>query len=181
MNSVSVAALSRSGENIKFEADKERLAALALECGVTSFEKFSAFVKATRFKKSGAKLVGSLSACVTQPCVITNEPVTQHIELDVERRFLPSAEIERNEQLFEAGELILEPDADLPDEIDNGRIDLWQVLVEELCLAIDMYPRKQGAELPEGLAAKQDPDDVKESAGNHPFSSLNTLIDKKKS
>ena len=179
--SIKVATLSRSGENIKLEGKAEMLEPLAEACGVSSFEKFDAFMKIIPFKKGGAKLTGTVAATVTQPCVVTTEPVEQQMELAIERSFLPQSEIAKRNRIIEDGELILDPDQDdEPDEIENGEVDIWQVLVEELCLEIELHPRKQGAVVASEFASEQSEENSSEEAVHRPFSGLNTLINKKK-
>ena len=83
-------------------------------------------------------------AQVTQLCVVTLEPFEAGIEEQVELRFVPAAKIEEEEEL---------PPESLegPDEIpyENDVIDLGEALAEQLALALDPYPRKPGAVLPD--------------------------------
>ena len=176
-----VSMLSRSGENLKISGDDKLCEAFAEACGVSAFERFDAFVKVQPFKKGGAKLSGTLSALVVQPCVVSMEPVEQQIEIAIERSFLPAPEIAKRNRIIEDGELILDPDqADEPDEIENGEIDTWQVLVEELCLEIDLYPRKENVEVDAEFLTAQEQETTGDEAVHRPFSALNTLINKKK-
>ena len=40
------------------------------------------------------------------------------------------------------GEMVFEPEGeDLPDVFSNNRIDLWAVVIEQLNLAVDLFPR----------------------------------------
>ena len=176
-----VATLSRAGENLKIQATDQMLVDLAADCGVTTFEQLNAFVKVVPFKRGGAKISGSIKASVSQPCVVTTEPVEQHLELELERSFLSPQEMERRIQIMEEGELILDPEnSDEPDEVVDGEIDLWQVLVEELCLAIDLYPRKEGAQIGSEFANSEKPENDGNEEKQRPFSELKALINQKK-
>ncbi|HEX6959702.1 MAG TPA: DUF177 domain-containing protein [Ferrovibrio sp.] len=95
-------------------------------------------------------LRGSFEAEVEQTCVITLEPVRQRIREDVEQRFAPAELIGEPAQLERDEAEWLDPEAeDPPDPLVNGGIDVSEVVTEALALALDPYPRKPGAELPE--------------------------------
>jgi uncharacterized metal-binding protein YceD (DUF177 family) len=59
-------------------------------------------------------------------------------------------------------------DDDLPDYFEGNEIDLADLVLEVFALAIDLYPRKPGAELPEDMAG----DDPAELS---PFAALKAL------
>jgi len=102
-----------------------------------------------------------LDAAVTQTCVVTLEPVDQHV---VERALLVLMPREAAAQT--------EEDPDEPDivPISGKRIDFGALLTEQLALALDPYPRKSDAELPQ---------EAQEHAAN-PFASLAALRNIKK-
>ncbi|MEM9045000.1 MAG: DUF177 domain-containing protein, partial [Pseudomonadota bacterium] len=92
--------------------------------------------------KSGWQLDGSLSAITVQDCVVTLAPVTQYIEEDVSRRFLPEAELEAQDDIL----VDADQTEDGPEPI-GPQIDLAAVMLESLALALDPYPRAEGATL----------------------------------
>jgi hypothetical protein len=119
-----------------------RLAGLALLRG--------AFV--LRHEQSGV-IVATLEmrAKVTQTCVVTLEPFETRIEERSTLRFVPARTLPEGE------EEELDPESlEAPDEIPyiNDMIDLGAALAEQLALALDPYPRKPGAELPEEYQAE---------------------------
>ncbi|MEM8790763.1 MAG: DUF177 domain-containing protein [Pseudomonadota bacterium] len=94
------------------------------------------------WQESGWSLKGRLTAITVQDCVVTLAPVTQYIEEDVLRRFIPEA------SMAEATEILVdaEDENDGPEPI-GPRIDLAAVMLEGLALALDPYPRADGAKL----------------------------------
>jgi len=117
-------------------------------------------------------LRAELGATVTQPCVITLEPVTTRIDQPVTRRFSPDPDpVEA-----EAGGEVEMPD-DVTFEPLESEIDLHRVMIEALSLALPDWPRRDGAELgsirvaEDGVAPLTD-DEVK------PFAGLAALRDK---
>ncbi|MFY9287644.1 MAG: DUF177 domain-containing protein [Alphaproteobacteria bacterium] len=81
-------------------------------------------------------VTGHLKADVIQPCVVTLEPLANHVEHEIDVFFVSS------ENLMGAGP------ADITDEevetIQNGVIDLGELVAQNLGIALDPYPRKPG-------------------------------------
>jgi hypothetical protein len=91
-----------------------------------------------------------MTAQVTQRCIVTLEPVEQAI---TERAalILADASLEEPEDWL---------DPDQPDwvPISGPTIDLGALLTDQLALALDPYPRKPDAELPDAArAARENP------------------------
>jgi hypothetical protein len=82
---------------------------------------------------------GLLEAAVTQDCVVTLEPFESVVREAFTVRFVL------------AGRESEDDDPDAPDEVvyDGVTIDLGEAAVEQLALALDPYPRKPGAQLPD--------------------------------
>ena len=93
----------------------------------------------------GGKVVraaGRLDAEVTQACVVTLAPVVQKVQSAFTVSFAEGAETEALEVVVD-----LEEDQDAPESIDpDGFVDLGEILVQQLALALDDYPRAAGAE-----------------------------------
>lgn len=134
---VALGLVGPDGRRETLEADDAERAALARRLGIPGVERLRAELR-LRPEPGGAVLVeGKLSAAVVQSCVVTLEPVAQHIEEDVLFRLLPAGQ--------EPGEG--------PDEVDeiateSGTADLGEAIAEQLALALDPYPRAPGAVLP---------------------------------
>ncbi len=80
---------------------------------------------------------GALEADVVQSCVVSLEPVEQHVSDRFVVRFVPEGA---------DGE---DGDPDAPDELPyrGSSIDLGEAASEQLALALDPYPRRGDAEL----------------------------------
>lgn len=87
-----------------------------------------------------------MQAEVTQTCVVTLEPFAVRIDERSLLRFVPARSLPEGEAEELDPESLEGPD-DIP--YSNDAIDLGAALAEQLALALDPYPRKPGAELPE--------------------------------
>ncbi len=111
--------------------------------------------------KRGWLVEGQLGASITQECVVTLDPIKTRIDAQVSLRFLPESMIEDD-----TPEDVLEDDVEPLGEV----IDLGQVAVEALMLAMPDYPRTETAEPvhitaePEGAAPIKD-EETKAFAG----------------
>ncbi|MEM9840113.1 MAG: DUF177 domain-containing protein [Pseudomonadota bacterium] len=103
------------------------------------------------------RVAGLLEADLGRECVVSLEPMREVIaeNFAVEYTTEPAEEPE--------GET--EADLDAPEPIQGDTLDLGQVLVEQLVLAMDPHPRKEGAEPPEdpGRKPESSPFDVLKS------------------
>ena len=95
---------------------------------------------------AGWEIRGQITARLTQACVVSLEPVEQVIDQAAQRRYLPQA------QMPDSEEIVVGEDDDSPDPFTDS-IDLAGLLLEELALAIDPYPRASGAELEQRIFA----------------------------
>ncbi len=150
-------------------ADEAARAALAALYGLQGI----ALLRGTfvlRHEQSG--VIGAtleMQARVTQNCVVTLEPFEARIEERNALRFVPARNVPEGEEEEELDPETLEG----PDEIPyiNDVIDLGAALAEQLALALDPYPRKPGAELPEEYRGEQE----------NPFAALKGKFGKKDS
>jgi uncharacterized metal-binding protein YceD (DUF177 family) len=119
----------------------------------------------------GLRVSGHIAAALAQSCVVTLEPVTQRIDEDFQLEFGDTGEV------IEAasGEMVLLPDQEQPDPMPATGLDVGGLVAEQLALAIDPYPRKEGADLQEVLRRHG----VKAEAGKpNPFAALAALKSK---
>jgi len=90
---------------------------------------------------SGWRLEGRLRASLAQTCGITLDP----LPLDFDERF--TASFAESPDAGDQDEIVVDlEEDDGPDLIEDGRLDLGQVVVEQLALRLDPFPRKPGAE-----------------------------------
>ncbi|MEM9147580.1 MAG: DUF177 domain-containing protein [Pseudomonadota bacterium] len=171
--SQSVAALMRGGEtpvHVVLEADEAQ--ALAQHLDVRAVQDVALEGKLVP-EGEGWRLDARLRASVEQACVITLEPVVSALDLPVLRRFMPGAGSVHDGV---DGEIDMgAEEEDGPDPLGD-EIDLATVLVEALALAIEPYPRKEGAEIGRHLAGPPGVEPLTDEAAR-PFAKLAALRD----
>lgn len=127
---------------ITLDASAAECAALARRFGVDDIANFTAHIVLTPFA-SGNKVAmkARFDADVRQACVVTLEPLTTHVTGELVAEFVPSAFIEHaGEVEFGAGE------DDPPEPIVDGRIEVGELIAQQLGLEIDPFPRAPGVE-----------------------------------
>ncbi|MCB1386881.1 MAG: DUF177 domain-containing protein [Nitratireductor sp.] len=145
---VTVTVLPARGFAIAVEADAAERAYLADQAGALSLERFNADLLFQSWRREGVKVVGRIRADLTQSCVVTLDPVEAAIDQAFEQTFVPEGSKLARPRFDDEGEMILDPDGpDLPDLFTGDVIDAWDVLIEQFLLAVDPFPRAQGAAL----------------------------------
>ncbi len=174
--------LPPSGEKLTIVASPKELEAMAQATDVESVDELSADLKISRWQKNGAQFRGKLSAKITQLCVVTLDPMTVNIEEPVDRKFLsPSSKTRKFTDEIIDGEIVIDPEADdLPDFVEDGKIDVWSILAEELNLAIDPFPRSDEAESVTDEPLTENQEIEADEDTHRPFSDLKSLITEKK-
>jgi uncharacterized metal-binding protein YceD (DUF177 family) len=145
--------------------DAER-ARLAERFGLLGLDRLTARLQLRRGRAGLVHVQGHFEADVVQACVVTLEPVRAQLREDFTVAFgavRPVAD----------GEVIIGLDEEDPaEELTDGRIDLGEVVAQQLAVALDPYPRAPGAE------ERFEPSDQEETAaksGNTPFAALEGL------
>jgi uncharacterized metal-binding protein YceD (DUF177 family) len=134
--------LGQAGADVAITVKGEGLTQLAAWAKVESIEAFRADVALKRLSQSRFKLDYVLAAEITQTCVVTLEPVHSHID----RSFSRELHVTSHGPAPKGGSLTLEGGEDeVPEDIESPHFDLAGPLLEEFVLAIDPYPRAQGA------------------------------------
>jgi hypothetical protein len=146
-----VTRLPQKGLPVVIEADAAQRAALAEEHGLLSVESYRADLLVVSWKRNGVKVSGRVEADITQACIVTLDPVEAHIDEPVEALLLPE-ESKLGRQGFEGGgEILIDADGpDSPETFSGDTIDVGALAEQFFGLAIDPYPRKQGASLDAG-------------------------------
>jgi len=129
-----------AGLSVVVRATPEECAALAVRMDLPAIQSLECVFKLTA-GDDGVSIGawGRLHAQVTRVCVVSAEDFETSVEDEFEVRFVPEGTERDN------------PDPDLPDEIpyQSGTIDLGEATAEQLGLALDPYPRIEGAALPD--------------------------------
>jgi uncharacterized metal-binding protein YceD (DUF177 family) len=116
--------------------DRPALDAIAAQLDLVGLRKLSFSGELWADQGHDWQLEGTLGASVTQPCVVTLEPVTTRLDGPVTRRFLD----EMPHETTKAEEIEMPEDETI--EPLRDRIDLEAVMIEALALALPDYPRK---------------------------------------
>lgn len=121
------------------QADPAELPAVAARLGVPAVQSLRCEF---RLRRIGGivEAHGTLTASLTQQCVVSLDDFDSVMQEDFAVHFVP------------AGTEDEEPEPDVPDQIpfEGSMIDLGEAMVEQLALSLDPYPRRPGAELPAG-------------------------------
>jgi len=153
------------------EPDASARAAVADTLGVPIVRKLRFVGKIAPLGRRDWQLTARLGATVVQECVTSFQPVTTRIDEDVTRSYL--AEIE---DIAASGEEMEMPEDDTAEALP-AELDLGDVMIEALALALPDYPRAEGIEplnqsySAPGTTPLQDED-------TKPFAGLASLRDK---
>jgi uncharacterized metal-binding protein YceD (DUF177 family) len=157
-----VASLSRHGARMMIDPTTAELEALAALLDLPSVELFHAEVSIMPVRSGEFHVTGNVGASVHQTCVVSLEPFPVAVSETIDVRLASPdnvgsfgrKEIERTLS-----------DADPPDVIEDGVIDVGALAVEALALGLHPFPRKPGIAMPE------EPKEAAES----PFAALAAL------
>lgn len=159
-----VTEIPEAGLNLVREATAEERARIAEDLDLVSCDALKANIVLVALGAGRYRMSGTLSARVTQSCVVTLEPVEQRVKESFDLEFWPAG------SLPEVGEKEVEalgvPDVE---PIDHGWIQDGRVILELLSSALDPYPRKPGASF-EWKEADEDG-----AAPENPFAALKKL------
>jgi hypothetical protein len=138
---------------VKIAADEAQRALLAEVHDVVSVENWQAELLVAPWKRNGVKVSGRVEADITQECVATLEPIAAHISEEVSAIYFPEDSKLGRLGFHAAGEVHLDAEGpDSPETFSGDTIDVGALAEEFFGLAIDPYPRKEGAELDAGTA-----------------------------
>jgi hypothetical protein len=140
---LAITQIGHSGLDSLVEATPAECVALARRMGVPAVLSLTCWFHLTRSALDAVAVRGRLEAVVVRTCVVSLDDFETDVVEDFRVRFVP------------AGNETDEIDPEAEDEIlfTGGVIDLGEAAVEQLALALDPYPRKPGAELPESEPA----------------------------
>ncbi|WP_234417142.1 YceD family protein [Loktanella sp. Alg231-35] len=164
---------TRKATTFAVEPTADERKAVAAELGIIGIKKLRFVGTLAPQGKTDWQLQAILGATVVQACVVTLDPVTTRIDEPLNRAYI--AEVEEPD----ASEV--EMTADENREPLPATLDLAQVMIEALALALPLYPRAANANLGEavfaapGVAPMRD-EDAKPFAG---LQSLRESLEKK--
>jgi hypothetical protein len=146
--------------------DLER-AHLAERLGLVSLDRLAATVRLQRLPDALVRVSGRWEAEVVQSCVVTLEPVAARLAEDFTTLFGGAGIAATREVVIGFDE------ADPPEAIVDGAIDIGETVVQQLAVSIEPYPRSPGAEA--RLYRSDSGDSASNGGGDGPFAILRAL------
>ena len=162
---VAVAQIPEEGLHYEIEAGEGERRSIAGLAGLRELPRLGASFDLAHAGAGRVHVTGRIKASVGQTCVVTLEPLTNDVDEAVDVMFAPPTRVTTAAPVAQDGGD--QPDTEPPEPIVNGEIDLGALAAEFLVLALDPYPRKEGAVF-EPVIAPTDPAD-------HPFAALAAL------
>jgi len=133
---IELSRLNQGEQRFTINANADERAALAARFGLVALDNLEAAVRLGRIAGGLARLEAELTADVTQTCVVTLEPVKNHV-------------VENFTVLYgeggEAREVTLDGEAETIEPIVGGVIDIGEAVAQQLSLALDPFPHAPGA------------------------------------
>mgnify|MGYP005989357163 CR=1 FL=1 len=127
------------------EPDNAQRARIAADLGIVALKKLRFVGEITPDGTSDWSLSAKLGATVVQSCVISLDPVTTRIDETIGRRYRAT--------LSQPDVPELEMDGDDMDEQLPPTLDITDVMIEALSLALPAYPRKSDVKLDQAVFA----------------------------
>lgn len=154
-----------SGETrLDVTATPAECAALAERFRILAVDSLSARLRLRRIPGSGLiRLRGEFTAQVVQACVVSLDPVPQQVAENFEVLFGDSDADDDPDVLVHYDE------ADPPEAIEHGVIDVGEAVAEQLALGLEPFPRRPGAEFDPGWGTEEAPE---EELKPNPFAAL---------
>lgn len=141
--------------------------ALATRFSLEDIPSLEAFLNVDRAEDGMLAVTGIVRAKVVQACVVTLELLPCIIEEPVDVLFAPGKSRDQD------SETVLWNDLDPPEPIRGGVIDLGELTAQHLGIALDPYPRKEGAVF-EGVKCC-----VREEKAATPLAAIKTILENK--
>lgn len=136
---LALADLNNKPVNITLEADAEERAAIASRLELPTVHACTARLTVRR-SGSRVHVTGGFEADAEQVCVISLEPFRTRIADTIDEEFFLSDEPE-------ALEIDLDPDDVMAEPLTGDTLDLGELVIQNLSLAVDPHPRADGADL----------------------------------
>jgi uncharacterized metal-binding protein YceD (DUF177 family) len=165
-----------AGAALEIAASDSERAALVKRFGFLGLPAFSARVTVDRRPGGQVVVEGRLRGRIVQACILTLDPVTQDLDETFRIVFKQDLAEERDP---ESGEALMSAQTDAPEPLPGNLLDVGEIVAEQLSLAADPYPRKQGVKLEDVLPKpRKDGRHGRPEQRRHPFAGLAALRDK---
>lgn len=150
----------------RISATPEECAALARRFELQQVDRLEADLTLLR-RGRDVLVTGNMVAEAVQTCVVSLDPLPVTIAAELSQAYDPDVR-----DAGEFDELLDADDEDPPEPLRDETIDVGELVAERFGLALDPYPRKEGAAIdPRYLAGDDDEAPVREN----PFAALKAL------
>ena len=123
--------------------DPAAMRALAGDLDLTALRKLRFAGRIIAVNARDWRLTGRLGATVVQPCVVTMDPVTTRIDIEVNRLYVADLPEPQGDEI------------EMPEDDETEALGAWidpgAVMAEALALALPLYPRAAGAALEQAV------------------------------
>ena len=146
-----IRASEQSGEQVDYslKADKEDLIQLAERLGVPGVDDFSATLSVRHATdRTGIEISGRVMSSLHQTCVVSAKDVAETVDDTFTLLLLSESEVEA----LDADEAYLDADAPEYDILEEDTVNLAEVAIQTLAVAMNPYPRAVNAEVDTGAA-----------------------------
>lgn len=165
------------GKTVIIEASDDECAAVTKRLGVVAVHMLRAELQVDPWRRQGLRVAGTLTASITQQCVVSLEEFDLKISEEINARFAEADDPILQPGSIESEEILVDPlGEDEPDVLSDHGADLGELVVEHLSVAIDPHPRAPGVDFEEtargmGVSVSGEDDEKPES----PFAVLAAL------
>ena len=161
------------GLSIELVATADERAAVARRLGLLSLDRLHGALTVRPIARGGLTLTGTLQANLEQSCVVTLDALPVEVSRPLNLRFL-------DKEAFLQHESTQEDPLDGPDvePLPGETLDLGELLVEELSLALDPYPRRADTGFTDLSVGQDGSADGAEGGSSSPFAVLAGLSGK---
>ena len=175
---VSVDDIPTQGRSYEVAPNESEKRSIAQRLGIVSLDSLQAKLDISREEKGYIfQVKGEFFADITQSCVITLEPVTCKIEDSFEAWYadhaqaLPFKRAQHDaKSKKEIVDLPMLEEHEDPEPIEGGKINLGELVIQYLSLAINPYPQREGADYENKEVEKKS--GTREALRPNPFAAL---------
>lgn len=165
-----VVELADGGITKERAASASELAAVTSVLGLLALTSLTANYRVNRLAGGGYRLAGRVIADLEQACVVTLDPVAQHMAEKFDVEFWPEAKKNETAAVMGQEASVLEgPDVE---PLVDGEITVGRIVFETISAALDPFPRKADAAFDWRDPAAAEPGQTS------PFAALSRLKDK---
>jgi uncharacterized metal-binding protein YceD (DUF177 family) len=164
-----IVSLPDGGRGIEITASQTERDAIARRLGLLGLGDFTVRGRLDPLRRGRSAVFDArMTASVTQECIVSGDPVEAAIDEEIHVRLMTEDEAEAR------AELDLDVDEEDVEVAAAGIVDLGDICVQYLTVALDPYPRAPGAVAP----AMPEEDDADDNIVPNPFAVLKKLKDK---